>query len=380
MRSRARRVAISTLACLAVLGSAAAEASKPVTVMTRNIYLGGDITRPLDATAGTSGVATLIAFGRANHTLRGIVDQTNFPARARLLAREIAERKPDLVGLQEVATWSHGPMQLDQIGVANADVVDLDFLAILRRALAREHARYEVVSVQTESDVEGPAFASLPGDPTSRDERLTMHDVILKRAASDIKIEAEGSAQYDARVPFTIAGTTFSFIRGYNWADVRAGSHEFRFINTHLESQSSLVALLQAQELLQGPANVTDRSVVIVCDCNSDPLDHSTKPTDPVATPHSAPYDLIVGPGGFADEWLLFAPAAAGFTSGLSEFVDDPDLSGIDHRIDMIFGRSATGDPLPVDRGWIVGGDPDERTADGLWPSDHMGVVIRLRP
>ena len=48
---RARRVALATLACFAAIGPVAAEASKPVTVMTRNVYLGGDFSRPLDATA-----------------------------------------------------------------------------------------------------------------------------------------------------------------------------------------------------------------------------------------------------------------------------------------------------------------------------------------
>jgi endonuclease/exonuclease/phosphatase family metal-dependent hydrolase len=207
-----------------------------------------------------------------------------------------------------------------------------------------------------------------------------MHDVILARDASDVEIDAAGGAQYATRLPFGIAGAQFEFIRGYNWADVRAGSTRLRFVNTHLESQSSLVALRQAQELLQGPASAPGRSVVVVCDCNSDPLDETTKPADPIPTPHSAPYDLVTGPGGFGDEWLRFAPAAAGFTSGLSELVDDPDLSTIDHRIDMVFGHTAAGAPLPVDRGWIVGRDPANRTATGLWPSDHLGVVIRLRP
>lgn len=46
----------------------------------------------------------------------------------------------------------------------------------------------------------------------------------------------------------------------------------------------------------------------------------------------------------------------------------------------MIFGRTATGAPLGVDRGEITGEDPNDRdAASGLWPSDHAGVVLRLR-
>ena len=50
----------------------------------------------------------------------------------------------------------------------------------------------------------------------------------------------------------------------------------------------------------------------------------------------------------------------------------------------MVFGREADGSPIPVDRGWVVGREPDERTPvtpiGRLWPSDHAGVVMQLRP
>ncbi len=382
MSPSVRCLIAAVLSCLAVAGPAvtAARADQPVSVMTRNVYLGGDITRPLAATAGLGGIDALLAFGRANDTLRGIVDATDFPARSRLLAREIAERKPDLIGLQEVALWRTGPLELDAVGVANATVVHQDFLALLQAALRKENQRYSVVTSQVQSDVEGPSFAALPGDPTSRDVRLTMRDVILKRDTGPVRIEAHGGAQYATRLSLDIAGASFAFIRGYNWADVRVGATRFRFVNTHLESQSSLIALLQAQELLRGPASAAGRSVVLVCDCNSDPLDDSTKPTDPVPVPHSAAYDLLTTAGGFSDAWTQLVPPRDGFTSGLSETVDDPDLSRIDHRIDLVLARDADGSALRVDRGWIVGDDPANRTPTGLWPSDHMGVVIRLRP
>jgi hypothetical protein len=387
-RSRVRRLAAVVTAVLA-LGLAAGPADAapksgqgtPITVMTRNIYLGGDITRPLTATAGLSGAAALVAFGNANHALRDVVDQTSFPARSELLAREIAATEPDLIGLQEVALWRSGPLQLGAIGVANATIVDYDFLATLLADLAAIGEPYVAVNVQEESDVEGPSFLGNPflGTMTdASDVRLTMRDVLLKRADDRVKVLASGGGQYAARLPFSVAGVTFQFIRGYNWADVRVGAKTLRVINTHLESQFSFLALAQAHELLAGPANAPWKTVVVVCDCNSDPLNHTTKPGDP--TPHSAPYDFMTGPGGLTDEWLQFAPAEQGWTSGLSEFVNDPDTSQIDHRIDLVLARGSDGQALPADQGRIVGTDPANRSAAGLWPSDHAGVVLRLRP
>jgi hypothetical protein len=125
-------------------------------------------------------------------------------------------------------------------------------------------------------------------------------------------------------------------------------------------------------------ATAADRSTVLVCDCNSDPLNSSVKPNDHV--PHKAPYELITGSGGFTDEWLRWAPAEQGWTSGLSELVNDPTSEDFDHRIDMVFGRTASGAPLGVDRGEVTGNDVGDRdAATGLWPSDHAGVVLRLR-
>ena len=74
------------------------------------------------------------------------------------------------------------------------------------------------------------------------------------------------------------------------------------------------------------------------------------------------------------------APAGEGWTSGLSEFVNDETAAGFDHRIDMVFARGHqpggfVGDAAQGDRQRV--GDRDRRT--GLWPSDHAGVVLTLR-
>jgi endonuclease/exonuclease/phosphatase family metal-dependent hydrolase len=361
---------------------------KPLTVMTRNLYLGGDINRPLRATAGTSGAAALVAFGNSNDELRAVVDRTDFPVRSKLLAAEIARQQPDVVGLQEVALWRSGPLELTAIGTANAATVDLDFLAILTADLAATGARYRVVNVQQESDVEGPAFRGNPfaGTMTQpRDVRLTMRDAMLVRVDAGLTVQASGGAQYATRLSVNVGGVPFVFIRGYNWADVRSGSTVVRVVNTHLESASSDIALGQAHELLAGPAAPSGNPTIVVCDCNSDPLDHSVKSTDPLGTPHSGPYDFVVG-SGFTDEWLAWQPGSCpvgarddGCTSGLSEEVVDTTAAGFDHRIDMVFARTASG-AAGVDRGTVTGNAVTDRdAATGLWPSDHAGVVLRLR-
>lgn len=393
-RSRPRwwaRAAIAAASVAALTGASAAVSAaapataepegKPLTVMTRNIYLGGDINRPVRATQGKTGVAALIAFANANDELRDVVDQTNFPARSRLLAQEIATERPDVVGLQEVALWRHGPLELGAIGTANAGTVDYDFLEILTSDLAAAGADYRVVNINTESDVEGPAFTGSLLDGTvadPRDVRLTMRDVLLVRDSSSLKVEASGGAQYATRFTLSVGGVPFLFIRGYNWADVRVGSVTTRVVNTHLEAASSDIALGQAHELITGPA-ASSNPTVILCDCNSDPLDHSVKPTDPMRTPHSGPYDFMVG-SGFTDVWLTWRPAEQGWTSGLTEFVNDPTPVEFDHRIDLVLARSASGGPVTADRGTVVGDElADRDPATGLWPSDHAGVVLRVR-
>ena len=378
---------------LAALGSPPAQArpddaGTPTTVMTRNVYLGADIQRPIVATAGKTGLAALVALGNANDATRDIVDQTNFPRRSELLAAEIATARPDLVGLQEVALWRSGPLELPPplgstpLGTTNAQHVDYDYLQLLLQDLRQQGTPYKAVVVQDEMDLESPAFRGNPALGTlsrGRDVRLTMRDVILMRASSDLRVLDRGSAQYDTSVPVNVGGSALDVIRGFGWVDVAHGSGtSFRFVNTHLEAFSSLVALGQAQELL-AEATSAERTTVIACDCNSDPLDDTTKATDPVPTPHSAPYRLITGPGGFSDMWLRWLPADQGWTSGLNERVDEPAPGSWTHRIDMIFARPGPGQRLDVVAGDVTGDEPsakDPRT--GLWPSDHAGVVLTI--
>src|SRR5215213_6656205 len=364
-QGRLRLIVALLLLCMALVAVLVVRASaravqSSVTVMTRNLYLGADINRPLQAAQGRTGHDALLALGHANHELREIVQRTNFGARSQLLADEIAFARPDLVGLQEVALWRHGPLQLDHLGRLDAVATDADFLEILRRALTERGVSYEVVAVQQESDVESPAFTGDPFRGTvdeGRDVRLTVRDVILLRQGS-------------------LAGVSFAFIRGYAWADVAVGRSRFRFVTTHLESLSADLALAQAGELLAGLAH-SSMAAVITCDCNSDPDSGELRPPDKV--PPSAAYNLLTQRGGFSDLWLR-QRTSDGPTAGLSELVNDLTADGFTRRLDLVLLRATAESGVRSGDGDVIGDkltDRDDWT--GLWPSDHAGVVMHLR-
>ena len=354
-----------------------------VTVMSRNLYIGTDIDRIVLAAAtaeaeGGSPEQVLVALANAAHRCRQVVEQTSFTVRAGLIAGEIARTRPDLVGLQEVALWRSGPLDLGRVGVPDATVVDHDHLAILLDALAARGLDYRAVLIGERADVEAPAFTGSPADGSvgadARDVRLTVRDVVLARAS--LGVTADGDAVFRHNLELPVLGTTMQFRRGYQWVDVTTEAGPLRFVNSHLEAFGSDIALAQATELV-GTAPADDRPTVVVADINSDPLDGSVRPGDTV--PNRAAYDLITGAGGFTDQWLQWAPAAPGWTSGLSELVDDP-VAGFDHRIDMVFTRSPVGADLGVVGAEVTGTLVSDRDpVTGLWPSDHGGVVVRLR-
>ncbi len=365
-------LAIAVVPAMPHPAQAASKAPKDVTVMTRNIYLGGDIFRPVQATMGKSGFDALDAFGQANFLTYNVVKATDFPARAKLLAAEFKHRKPDLVGLQEVATWRTRPYTLDKLGTPGATDVQYDFLKTLLAEAKKAGVPYEVVRQQEEADVEAPAFPNSNSTATQDggfNARLTMHDVILRRKASKVKVSKARSKQYETNYAVSLSGIEFKFTRGYLWADASLGKKRFRFVNTHLESARSDTALAQARELLKGPIKGAGKKpVVMTCDCNSDPLDSSVKPGD---IPHYSAYRVLVDR--LTDEWLKVKSARRGYSSGLSETVNDDSLETIDHRIDLVLGKG-----VKAIKGWRTG--DKARTPQGLWASDHMGIVVKVRP
>jgi endonuclease/exonuclease/phosphatase family metal-dependent hydrolase len=361
LRARARRRAlafcliVASLAASALATGAQAEEQRPAKVMTRNIYLGADLTRSITAAS----VSQLLA---ANAQIFANVQQTNFPERAKALAREIKNADPTLIGLQEVALWRSGAFN----NPAPATTVEYDFLASLQSELAAVAAPYNVVRVQQEADLESPA-----GSPYFKDFRLTMHDAILVKSGlgSEVKLSNAQSANFNNNLTLTTGtGQTITVKRGWVSVDATVNKRPFRFVNTHLEAFHPGVRAQQAQELVagSGPVGSAPGKAVLVGDINSDPAQSS---------PDNIAYNVLIG-SGMVDTWPVANPGNPGLTCCFSELLDDPSASVFSSRIDHVLAKGA----VEVVSARVYGTDAKNRAAGGLWPSDHAGVAAGLEP
>jgi endonuclease/exonuclease/phosphatase family metal-dependent hydrolase len=342
---------------LVLVPTAAADAAQrkqrvDVTVMTRNIYLGGDIFRPIPAQSRAE-------FEQLAGQLWAEVQSTDFVGtRAALIAREIRRTKPDLIGLQEVALWRRGADGLKDGSTTPATQVVYDFLRTLRQRLASLGLRYRVAVKQREADLEASIDAGY-------DVRLTMHDVILVKRRKGLRVTRRLKDNYDTEVPVDTQGGRLTSRRGWTAVDVRFRGKRFRFVNTHLEAFGDAPREAQARELIArgGPLR-GKRQYIVVGDINSDP--------NGTESPSGA-FDILSG-FGLVDEWpRRFGP---GFSCCLNNSdARDTNADGFDHRIDLILAKPR----LRAIRGQVVGDELRDRAANGLWPSDHAGVVMRLR-
>jgi endonuclease/exonuclease/phosphatase family metal-dependent hydrolase len=358
-----------------------------LTVMTRNLYVGGGVTPALQANSVDELVNTAGEIVKQVHA-------TKFPSvRASSIAAEIKKRKPDLVGLQEVAWWRTAPVDLNAaLGTPSASQTDPlggDFLADLLKAVnsggkRKKGVRYKavVVSVNTGIDVEVPVNDDGNGSGLAgadHNERLTVGNAILVRKGVGIKTSHPSSGTYDTllRIPGV---RNFDLRRGWTAVDVKARGRSFRFVNTHLESgdsqgtnQTNLGASLgrgeiraaQARQLVgPGGAAKSKKPVILLGDINSDD-------------------DTVPNNG---DRNAYNALLATGFrerstANPLSCCLNDPFLVGgpnaindFDHQVDHVLANKKR---IKFVKGYVDGRFP----VNGLYPSDHAAVtsVLKIR-
>ena len=145
-----------------------------------------------------------------------------------------------------------------------------------------------------------------------------------------------------------------------SWASIDAlfFGHSFRFIGTHLDSISPAVRELQGAELRNGPAN-SSSPIIVAMDSNAQAF----------PLPQDATYVDFLS-AGYRDVWSQLFHSLPGLTCCQSESDNNP-VSQLYQRIDLVL---TLGPVAPLGAA-VIGADPRSRTQDGLWPSDHAGVL-----
>ncbi len=302
-------------------------------VATYNLYLGADVT----VIFGVDSPEEFAAQARL------VLDQllaTDFPARAAAIAAILVRERVDVVGLQEVATWSQN---VDGPGGAARSEVWLDFLDELLAALVRAGEAYDVHACT--SNFRGGG--AIPGEAAMT---VLGHNVVLVRRTSGVVVTGERTGDFTRTLDIAtgVSGLTIDIARSWGWVDAEVDGRPFRFVNSHLEAWDARVRQAQRDELVAvvGEPGIP---VLVVGDFN--------------ATPES-----VAMPAEYVDAWDSAGGAGDGFTCG--HRADLSGGSGLSERIDYVWVRDAE-----VSRCWVVGARPEERTPSGLWPSDHAGVV-----
>jgi len=336
-----------------------------INVMTRNIYVGTDVDTVLAATDPTQ-IPGLVAYAFQ------MLLSTDFPERAKVLAKEIKRNKPDLIGLQEVSiirTQSPGDAAIG--GTTPAEDTLYNYLHILLAELQSRGLDYYVAGIIQNSDVELPMITGFtpPPDPqpTFDDIRLTDFDVVL--AKSDVVVSNVLAANFQIQLEVPIDPNTIIEIpRGYIAVDAEVRGKKYRFVNTHLEAFAEQIRVLQTQELLTALQGDT-LTTILVGDMNS-------------PAPSGPSYNMFLG-ANFRDMWdenRRRIPWESGNTFG-----HDPDLhnrrSNMYERIDFIMVRPHADylyDPI-LSWAKILGTKRRDKTRTGLWPSDHAGIATKLK-
>jgi endonuclease/exonuclease/phosphatase family metal-dependent hydrolase len=366
-----------------------------LTVMTRNLYLGADLTPALQA----ANINQAIDAGGA---IVNQVHATKFPSiRAASLAAEIKKRKPDVVGLQEATWWRTGPVNAAAAVTGpvatQTDPAGGDFLTDLLNAInakggkkassakkgkKKGGVRYVIANVKTEFDFELPVNDDGNGTGLSgadHDERLTMRDAILVRKGAGLKFKNPTSGTFHTLLQEKVGGAvTVNVTRGWNAIDLKARGRSFHVVDTHLEAFDSQgsnstnlgtslgkgdIRAAQATELVGpgGAANST-RPVILLGDMNSD--------------------DDTVQPNG--DRNAYAALTAGGFSerstaNPLSCCLNDPFLVGgpnsiadFDHQVDHVLTNTKK---VKFVKGFVDGRAP----VNGLYPSDHAALTSVLK-
>jgi endonuclease/exonuclease/phosphatase family metal-dependent hydrolase len=333
----------------------------PIRIYQQNVYVGTDVDAVIATGASSSDPAVL--FGALIGALQTF-DATDWPARANRMADEIKRQGPDVISLNEIST-------VTRRGLANYGVADnsTDFLPVFMSALAARRLDYRLVGQVKNTEVIIPlSIDPVTGEVVSGPDgypaafaSLTDYDVLLARRG--VTVGNVTAKNYQAYLPVNLGSIPVAIKRGYVGADLTIFGQAFRVVSTHPEPRTPVKEIQEAQvaELLQD-LSTTTLPVVVAGDFNSQPND-----------PANSPWDQMTR-AGFTDLWT----ARIGRPEQGATCCHAPDLrdatSRLDRRLDYVWIKADAQRRVGPVVMTVFGDEAKERTASGLWPSDHGGL------
>ncbi len=310
--------------------------SDTLTVATLNMTIGFNVTslifiNPEDPEA----VYTVLSKIREDYF-------TNLPLeRVKIMGKVLAEKQPDVVGLQEVMLMEWN------------DSLHSDFVPQLLEAIRAENGPdYQVYFVPlNDTTISAQAGAG------SLKVRFQEGNAVLYKP----EFTASDSVTHFYQSIFKAGGT--SSIRGLNHVTLKNEQVEFQFFNTHLEinlpgnSQAN-----QASEMRKYMTEVSDGVIpqIAVGDFN--------------VLPESGIYSAFIG-AGWRDGYASVKNDAGGTCCVTGPLVTDVDAAFSDRRIDYVFLR---GDVLATDAEILLGERFVTEAGESLYAADHRMVMVRV--
>jgi endonuclease/exonuclease/phosphatase family metal-dependent hydrolase len=380
LRARLAACILASLAALLALSAVAEAKPATVKVMSRNVYLGADLTPGVQATS-------LQALVTGAGKILNEVDTNDFRIRAKGLAAEILKQQPDLVGLQEAALWRTQPCDKNPLP-PSATTVRYDFLQLLLAQLNKGKKRYSLVIAKPEFDFEvwantdGNESTAGPNCPMGSEinGRLTMRDAILAKRGS-VKTKSAKSGTFDTLLQVRPAGVNVDVTRGWTSVDATVAGHKFHFVNTHLEAFDSAptgnhtnkgtdvgngaVREAQAKELIKSGGPATSKlPVILLGDLNSD-TKTEVKPGDGLA------YRALLN--AHFVERSAAKPLGCCLNASVITATGGGKTSDFDHKVDHVMTDSAN--KVKLLSSTVTGLKP----VNGFWDSDHAGLFSKLQ-
>jgi len=270
-----RKVAVIISALLFATNTPSAQAADTnLKVMSRNIYVGSDV---------SVAMKLMQDFKAAAQFMWDQVEATDFSKRAPLLAKEIITNKADVVGIQEATTWFckknawSGKTEVlnftDQLLMATKNL-GTEYVLAEKDGITAKNIGFSITAIPLLTIVNDPkTFQPLFGQDTAACG-FEIGDALIIRKDLAPKISKVGNTEYDAS--YSIVPTIMTIYRGYTWMDLQVGTSTVRIVSTHLESvwdpNKVPNAAKQATQLVSDLSNTTIPTIVIG-DFNADPRD-----------------------------------------------------------------------------------------------------------